>query len=84
MEEKITKEEFKLSGENVVAKVKELIKAGNVRKVVIKNEEGKSVAEFPLTAGVVGIALLPILAAIGAVAALLTNATLVIEKRDPS
>jgi hypothetical protein len=75
------KEEFKVSGEEVVKKVKQLIKEGNVRRVIVKNEAGKSVVEFPLTVGVVGAALLPAFAALGAVAALLTNCTIVVEKR---
>ncbi len=76
----MTKEEFKVNGEDVVRKVKELIKAGNIRRITIKSEQGKSLIEFPLTVGVVGAALLPALAAIGAIAALLTNCTIAVEK----
>ena len=76
------KEEFKVSGEEVVKKVKELIKAGNARKIIINNEKGESEIEIPLNFGVVGAILLPTLAAIGAVAALLTNCTIVVEKED--
>jgi hypothetical protein len=82
MEENFKKEEFKVSGEDVLKKVKELVKAGNVRRIIIKNEEGKTLVEFPLTIGVVGAALLPVWAAIGAVAALVTNCTIVVEKRE--
>ncbi|OGZ35054.1 MAG: hypothetical protein A2V60_01325, partial [Candidatus Portnoybacteria bacterium RIFCSPHIGHO2_01_FULL_39_19] len=71
-------EEFKVSGDEVVKKVKELIKAGNARKIIIKNEKGESVIEIPLTFGAVGAILLPTLAAIGAVAALLTKCTIVV------
>jgi hypothetical protein len=81
-EEKTTKEEFKVSGADVVRKIKEIVKAGNVRRIIIKNEEGKTLIEIPLTLGVVGIALLPIWAAIGAVAALVTNCTIVVEKKE--
>ncbi len=81
-EENIKKEEFKVSGEDVVKKVKELIKEGNVRRIIIKNEEGKTLVEFPLTIGVVGAALLPVWAAIGAIAALVTKCTIVVEKRE--
>lgn len=81
-EEKIKKEEFKVSGEDVVKKVKELIKEGNIRRIVIKNEEGKTLVEFPLTVGVVGTAFLPIWAAIGAIAALVAKCTIVIEKKE--
>lgn len=80
-EEKTKKEEFKVSGEEVVKKVKELVKEGNIRRIIIKNEEGKTLIEVPLTMGVVGIALLPIWAAIGAVAALVAKCTIVVEKR---
>jgi hypothetical protein len=76
------KEEFKVSGEDVVRKVKELIKEGNVRRIIIKNEEGKTLVEFPLTVGVVGAVLLPVWAAIGAVAALVVKCTIVVEKRE--
>ncbi len=80
-EENVKKEEFKVSGEDVVKKVKELIKEGNIRRIIIKNEEDKVLVEFPLTIGVVGVALLPMWAAIGAVAALMTKCTIVVEKR---
>jgi hypothetical protein len=80
--EKIKKEEFKVSGEDVVKKVKELVKEGNIRRVIIKNEEGKTLVEFPLTIGVVGTALLPVWAAIGAIAALVAKCTIVVEKRE--
>jgi hypothetical protein len=82
MEENFKKEEFKVSGEDVLKKVKELVRAGNVRRIIIKNEEDKTLIEFPLTIGVVGAALLPVWAAIGAVAALMTNCTIVVEKRE--
>lgn len=82
MEEKTTKEEFKVSGEDVIKKVKELVKEGNIRRLIIKNEEGKTLVEFPLTVGVVGVALLPVFAAVGAIAALITNCTIVVEKRE--
>ncbi len=75
-------EEFKVSGEEVVKKVKELIRAGNARKIIIKNEEGESVIEIPLTFGAVGAILLPTLAAIGAVAALLTKCTIVVVRKE--
>jgi len=80
-DEKITKEEFKVSGEDVVKKVKEIIKKGNARRIIIKNEEGKTIIEIPLTLGVVGAVLLPVLAAVSAVAVLLTDCTIIVEKR---
>ena len=75
------KEEFKVSGDLVIEKVKEIIKAGNARKVIIKNEKGDSVLEIPVTIGVVGTLLAPWLAAIGAVTALLTKCTIVVIKK---
>ncbi|OGZ17980.1 MAG: hypothetical protein A2V72_00605 [Candidatus Nealsonbacteria bacterium RBG_13_37_56] len=80
--ENIKKEEFKVSGEELVKKVKELIKEGNIRRIIIKNEQGKTLIEVPLTLGVVGAVLLPVWAAIGAIAAIVTNCTIVVEKRD--
>jgi hypothetical protein len=81
-EENSKKEEFKVSGDQVVKKVKELIKEGNIRRIIIKNEEGKTLIEVPLTFGVVGAVLLPVWAAIGAIAAMVANCTIVIEKRE--
>jgi len=75
------KEEFKVSGEDITEKIKEIIKEGNARKIIIKNEDGESVAEFPLTVGTVGALIAPILAAVGAIAALLTKCTIVVEKK---
>jgi hypothetical protein len=79
-EEKIRTEEYQVTGELLVAKIKELVHAGNIRRIIIKNEEGKSLIEIPLTLGVVGAVLLPVWAAIGALAALVANLTIVIEK----
>lgn len=75
------KEEFKVSGEDIIGKIKEIIKEGNARRIIIKNEDGESVAEFPLTVGAVGALVAPILAAVGAIAALLTKCTIVVEKK---
>ena len=75
------KEEFKVSGEDIIEKIKEVIKEGNARRIIIKNEDGESVAEFPLTIGAVGALVAPILAAVGAIAALLTKCTIVVEKK---
>ena len=81
-EEQVRQEEFKVSGEDLLSRVKELIRQGNIRRIIIKNEEGKSVIEIPLTLGVVGAVLAPQLAAIGAIAALLTDCTIVVEKSE--
>jgi hypothetical protein len=75
-------QEFKVSSKEVVAKIKEIVKAGNARRILLQNEKGKTLLEIPLTWGVVGVALLPVFAAVGALAALLTNMTIVVEKRD--
>ena len=75
------KEEFKVSGEEVIKKVKGLVKEGNIRRIIIKNENGKSLVEFPLTVGVVGAALIPVWAAIGTIVALVSNCIIVVEKR---
>lgn len=74
------REEFQVSGDAVVAKIRELVHAGNIRRIIIKNEDGKTLIEIPLTVGVVGAVLLPVWAAIGAVAALAANLTIVVEK----
>ena len=79
-DEKVTSEEFKLDGDQLIAKVKELIKEGNVRRVIIKNEEGRTMIELPLTLGVVGTIVAPQLAALGAIAVLIGRGTLVVEK----
>ncbi len=79
-EEKIRREEFVISGEKLVSTVKELVRQGNIRRVTIKNKEGKTLIEIPLTFGVVGALFLPTLAAISAVAALVTECMIVVEK----
>lgn len=81
-EENVRTEEFKVSGEKMVAKVKELIHEGNVRRIIIKDAEGKTMIEVPLTIGVVGAVLLPVWAALGAIAALAAELMIVIEKVD--
>lgn len=82
MAENTKKEEYTVSGEKLLAKVKELIKEGNVRRVTIKNKEGKELVSFPLTIGVVGVLLVPVWAAIGAIAALVAECTIVVEREQ--
>jgi hypothetical protein len=77
---KTTTEEFKVEGSRLLDKVKELIHEGNVRRITIKDKTGKEIVAFPLTIGVVGTLIAPVLAAVGALAALLTECTLVVEK----
>lgn len=76
------KEEFTINGDEVVGKIKDLINEGNIRRIVIKNEEGKSLIEFPVTVGAVGLILAPTLAAVGAIAALVTKCTIVVEREE--
>ena len=73
-------EEIKVSGEQLLKKVNELIKEGNVRKVTIKDKNGNVILSFPLTFGVVGAVLAPLLAAVGAAAALITECTISVER----
>jgi hypothetical protein len=73
-------EEFKASGGEILTKVKELIRQGNIRRIILKDEHGKIFMEIPLTVGIVGAAFLPVIAAIGTIAALVSNLTIVVEK----
>src|SRR5437868_4030474 len=75
-------EEFQFSGDTLLAKVKDIIRAGNVRRIIIKNEDGRVLINVPLTVGVVGTLLAPQLAAIGAIAALVLKGSIVIEKDE--
>jgi hypothetical protein len=84
-EEKVRTEEFKVKGEELLSKTKELIREGNVRRIKILNEEGKPLIDIPLTLGVVGALFAPQLVAVGAIAALMTHGTIVVEKiEEPS
>jgi hypothetical protein len=77
-----TKESFSLHGENLLKKVKELIAEGNIRKISIHDKSGKELMSFPLTLGVVGALLAPILAAVGAVAALVGECSITVEREE--
>jgi hypothetical protein len=77
-----TKESFSLHGEALLKKVKELIAEGNVRKITITDKSGKEIMSFPLTIGVVGALLLPVLAAVGALAALIGECTITVEREE--
>ncbi len=79
-EEKVETKEYRVPGDSLVSKIKELIHQGNIRRIIIKNDEGRVLIEIPLTVGVVGAVLLPVWAAIGAIAALAANLTVVVEK----
>ena len=86
--QKVTVEEFNISGDILVTKIKELIHQGNIRRIIIKNEEGRTLIEIPLTVGVIGgvisTALFPVIAAIGVIGALVAHLTVVIERQDAS
>lgn len=78
----MTKESFTLHGENLLKKIKELIAEGNIRKITINDKDGKELMSFPLTIGVVGALLLPVLAAIGALAALIGDCSISVEREE--
>lgn len=83
MEQNPNTEEFRVNGDDILRKVKEIIAAGNARRIIIKTEKGDTMLEIPLTIAIVGAVLAPILAAVGAMAALVTHCTIVVEKKEP-
>ena len=76
------REEFSVSSDDLVGKVKALVKEANVTKVIVKNEEGKTLLELPVTFGAIGVILAPWIAALGVIAALATRCTIVVERRE--
>jgi len=76
------REEHRVRGDKIVGKIKELVHEGNVRHVVIKNDDGKTLIEFPVTVGVAGALLVPVWAAVGALAALVTNCSIEVEREE--
>jgi hypothetical protein len=84
--ETVNTEEFRVKGDELVTKIKELLHEGNIRRIIVKNESGHTLIEIPLTVGVVGgvlsAAFFPVLAALGAIGAVVAHLTLVIEKRE--
>lgn len=81
-DDKSTHESFKVSGDEILTKIKEIIKEGNARRIIIKNEKEETIMEFPLTVGAIGIVLAPIFAAVGTLTALATKCTIIVEKRN--
>jgi hypothetical protein len=81
--EKTTHEYFKVSGDEILTKIKEIIKEGNATRIIIKNEKDETIMEFPLSVGAIGIVLAPIFAAVGTITALATKCTIIVEKRNP-
>lgn len=79
-EERIETEEYRVEGDNLLGKVKELVREGNVRRITIRNDEGRVLIEIPLTLGVVGAVFVPVWAAIGAIAAIVTNCSITVER----
>jgi hypothetical protein len=75
-------EEFKVDGESLLAKIKEILHEGNVRRILIKDDKGNTYIEIPLTIGVVGVLLIPVWAAVGAIAALAANFTIGVERTE--
>jgi len=79
---KVRREEFSVSADDLIEKVKELIREGNITRIIVKDEKGKTLLEMPATVGVVGAILVPWLAALGAVAALATRCTIIVEREE--
>ena len=79
-DEKVRYEEFKVDGDKLIAEIKRILHEGNVRRIIVKNDKGETLIEVPLTIGVVGAILLPVWAALGAIAALAANFTIVVER----
>ena len=75
-------DEFQVASEDLVGRVKELIREGNIRRIVVRNETGETLLEIPVTVGVIGILFAPYLAALGAVAAMATRCTIAVERRE--
>ena len=84
-EDRVTVEEFKISGDALVAKVKDLIHQGNIRRISIKNETDHTLLEIPVTVGViggaVGAAFFPVVAALGVIGAMVAHLTVVVERQ---
>jgi len=80
--EKVTTEEYSVDSDNLIERVKELLHEGNVTRIIVKNEKGDTLLEIPATVGVIGVVLVPWLAALGAIAALATKCKIVVEKRE--
>jgi CBS domain-containing protein len=80
--EKIVREEFTVSADNLIERVKQLLHEGNVTRVIVKDDAGKVLLEIPATVGLIGAVLLPWFAALGVIAALATNCRIVVERRE--
>ncbi len=79
---KVTREEYTVSSSNLIDRIGELLHEGNVTRIIVKDEKGKQLLEIPATVGVLGVVIAPWLAALGVIAALATNCTIVVERRE--
>ncbi len=79
---RVVREEFSVSADNLIERVKELLHEGNVTRIIVKDDKGKTLLEIPATVGVIGVVLAPWLAALGVIAALATNCRIVVERRE--
>jgi CBS domain-containing protein len=79
---KVTREEFTISSDDLIERVKQLLHEGNVTRIIVKDDKGKVMLEIPATAGVIGVIIAPWLAALGVIAALATNCRIVVERRE--
>jgi len=80
MDENKKTERFTINGEDLVAKIKEIVKQGNAKKITIRGKDDNEILSFPVTVGIAGIVLAPIFAAVGAIAALATQCTIEVER----
>ena len=79
---KVTREEYTVSGSNLVDRVRELLHEGNITRIIVKDDKGKTLLEIPATVGVIGVVLAPWLTALGVIAALVTKCRIVVERRE--
>lgn len=79
---KVTREEFTVSSDKLIERVRALLHEGNVTRIIVKDEKGKQMLEIPATVGVIGVVIAPWLAALGVIAALATNCRIVVERRE--
>ena len=79
---KFTAEEFRVSGNDLIDRIKELLHEGNVTRIIVKDEKSKVLLEIPVTVGVIGVVIAPWLAALGVIAALVTNCRIIVERRE--
>jgi hypothetical protein len=79
---KVTREEFTVSSQDLIERVKELLREGNVTRIIVKDVKGKVLLEIPATVGVIGVVIAPWLAILGVIAALVTNCKIIVERRE--